>query len=250
MFFSESVYDIYLLVRLLRLSRDLNGLQVPCTRTTTNLMPEKRDMSKLPVLVHFYAVTNTYTSVFAPAQARTWPCGETPGAAGRLPVRMAPPEPPAAAGPQAPHGPRCAPGGRAPGSHGGPQPWAANAAALCAQPGQSARRRHGRGDPACRTERRRAAPASGRVASPPAGRVRHPDGASRLAVRCALSPRYGSQRSKQRTGQRGLRNPQDSRPGCPRCMLGCQPLLGSRGSTPLHPRARAFLAGRRTREQR
>ena len=83
--------------------------------------------------------------------------------------------------------------------------------------------------------RRRAAPAARQAASPPAGRVRHADGASRHAVRYAHSQRYGSQRSTQRTGQRGLRNPQDSRPGCPRGMLGCQPLLGSRGSTPCTP---------------
>ena len=103
---------------------------------------------------------------------------------------------------------------------------------------QSADRSARRGDAvraAATAAARRAAPAARRAASPPAGRVRHADEASRLAVRCAHSARYARQRSKQRTGQRGLRHPQDSRPGCPRCMLGCQPLLGSRGSPPCTP---------------
>ena len=42
----------------------------------------------------------------------------------------------------------------------------------------------------------------GQSTQPAAGRVRHADGASRHAVRCAHSLRYASQRSSRRTGQR------------------------------------------------
>src|SRR4029453_8293300 len=34
-------------------------LQFPYTRSPANLMPEKHDISTLPVLVHFYAVADT-----------------------------------------------------------------------------------------------------------------------------------------------------------------------------------------------
>src|SRR5262249_2838922 len=48
-----------------RISRDFNGLQFPNMRNPANLMPEKRDISKLHVLVHFIAVANTIWGVIA-----------------------------------------------------------------------------------------------------------------------------------------------------------------------------------------
>ena len=47
-------------VRPLHISRNFNGLQFPIYEKPANLMPEKRDISKLPVLIHFYAVAGTH----------------------------------------------------------------------------------------------------------------------------------------------------------------------------------------------
>jgi hypothetical protein len=89
-----------------------------------------------------------------------------------------------------------------------------------------------------------------RAASPPAGRVRLADGASRHAVRCAHSHRYARQRSSRRTGQRGPSEQPRQRAGLPPLHAGLPATAWKQGVYPLHPRARASLAGRRTREQR
>ena len=87
------------------------------------------------------------------------------------------------------------------------------------------------------------------AASPPAGRVRH-------TVRCAHSARYASQRSSRRTGQRsagvGIGWPSTGRcgAGLPPPRAGLPGTDEKQGVYPLHPRARASLTSRTTREKR
>ena len=53
-----SVEKICLLIRFLRISCDGNGLRVSQARPAANLMPEKRTIFILSVLLHFYAVAD------------------------------------------------------------------------------------------------------------------------------------------------------------------------------------------------